>query len=248
MTTHPMKNQLTVRAYTTQSKSHAHRWHQLVLPLHGSIQITLSEQQQERYNGNVSAGECVVIPAGWEHAFSADEAARFLVADLDTLPDNLLALHQKFAISPSLTAFIHYVAIQLEHQVDADIEAMNLQLFTCLLTRQTANLTGHASKSDPRIDNVIAAIHQHIQHPHTITSLASIACLSPTQFKTLFKQQIGQTPKQYLTQMRIERAKALLRHTDTPIGLIAEQVGYQDFSAFSRRFQQITGQPPRAWR
>ncbi|WP_350629915.1 helix-turn-helix domain-containing protein, partial [Pseudoalteromonas sp. Q36-MNA-CIBAN-0048] len=48
-----------------------------------------------------------------------------------------------------------------------------------------------------------------------------------------------------ITEKRMQKAKALLTHTDLPIQIIAEQVGYNDLSAFSRRFSLYFGLSPR---
>ncbi|POF56904.1 AraC family transcriptional regulator, partial [Vibrio vulnificus] len=52
---------------------------------------------------------------------------------------------------------------------------------------------------------------------------------------------------QYITALRMEKAKALLTHTDLPVQRVAEQVGYSDLSAFSRRFSRHFGLSPRAF-
>ncbi|AHE49270.1 arabinose operon regulatory protein [Aeromonas hydrophila 4AK4] len=75
-----------------------------------------------------------------------------------------------------------------------------------------------------------------------------MACLSISQFKALFKKETGQTPGQYLLHLRMEKARALLVNTDYPINVIAGDVGYQDSSAFSSRFSQYYGYPPRKLR
>ncbi|WP_332248847.1 AraC family transcriptional regulator [Psychromonas ingrahamii] len=79
-----------------------------------------------------------------------------------------------------------------------------------------------------------------------ILELAKIAYLSPTQFKKLFTNNLGISAYKYITQKRMEKAKALLTHTDLPVQLIAQQVGYNDLSAFSRRFSLYFGLSPRA--
>jgi len=55
------------------------------------------------------------------------------------------------------------------------------------------------------------------------------------------------TTHKYITELRMEKASALLAHTDLPIRIVAEQVGYQDLSAFSRRFSSYFGQSPKAF-
>src|SRR5690606_20388873 len=111
--------------------------------------------------------------------------------------------------------------------------AMTLELFLALLARQS-----FARKIDPRIQKAVQAMRDNLARSLTINELANIACLSTTQYKNLFKANLGVTTFQYLTQLRMERARALLTHSDYPIGLIAEQVGFQDPSAFSRSFSR----------
>ncbi|MFM2587569.1 helix-turn-helix domain-containing protein [Vibrio sp. TBV020] len=232
-----MKNSLSIRAYTKQLQSHSHEnYHQLVLPIHGNIAIEMPS-----FVGRVTVGECVVIPAGIEHGFKADEMARFIVADLDVLPTHFLTEQLAvFSVTPPLLSYLHFVEKQLQHQVDGGLENSVLKVFSLLLQQQT-----HAKPVDPRIRAVQRHIAENIGMPLTINELAKIACLSPTQFKKRFKESIGISTLQYITEQRMEKAKALLTHTDLPVQLIAERVGYTDLSAFSRRFSNHFGLSPR---
>ena len=63
-----------------------------------------------------------------------------------------------------------------------------------------------------------------------------------------FQLLVGNAPMQYLTQWRMLLAANLLRHSTTPLLRIAEEVGYQTDSAFSRAFRREYGLPPAAWR
>ena len=232
-----MKNSLSIRAYTKQLQSHVHLGHhQLVLPVQGSIIMNMAS-----YCGNVTVGECVVVLAGTEHGFKADEAARFIVADMHTLPSHLLAGERVvFCITPPLISFLFFVEKQLEHQVDSAIEYSIFNVFSILLEQQRSSYT-----LDRKMRTVQTWINEHLAQPLNIAALASLACLSPTQFKKRFKASFGLTTQQYITQLRMEKAKALLAHTDLPVQLVAEKVGYGDLSAFSRRFSIHVGMSPR---
>jgi AraC-like DNA-binding protein len=94
---------------------------------------------------------------------------------------------------------------------------------------------------------VLEHVSDHLADKLQLDALAKVACLSPTQFKKLFKEQLGVSVMQYITQQRMEKAKALLIHTDYPIQLVAEQVGYADLSAFGRRFSSYFGLSPSAF-
>lgn len=232
-----MGNSLSIRAYSRQHQSHAHPFYQLVLPVQGSIQIEL-----EDYSGSVGVGDGIIIPAGMQHLFAADEHARFVVADLDTLPESLLQA-RFISLNPPLASFLSFVQSQLEYQVDPTLEDTTLELFWQLLSRHQFNAI-----HDPRIQAVQSYIRDRLATALSINELAEVACLSPTQFKLRFKRQLGESVYTYLTRQRLEKAKALLTHTDLPVQRIAEQVGYQDPSAFSRRFHRWYGLSPRAFR
>lgn len=231
-----MQDNLSIRAYSKQQKGHVHCYHQLVLPVIGTIIIEL-----EGYTGKVSVGECVVIPAQVFHLFKANESARFIVADLNHLPDNLLSMSSSvFAMSAPLRSYLVFIEQQLQHKVDQSLEKMMIEMFNKLLSEQIAG-----EQIDPRIRAVLQSISDDLSQPLHVNQLAQLACLSPTQFKKVFKQCIGQSVLQYITEQRMEKAKALLTHTDIPVQLISEQVGYSDISAFSRRFSQFYQLSPR---
>lgn len=234
-----MKPSLSIRAYTKQLKKHVHDdYHQLVLPIQGSIHINTAG-----HSGPVTVGECVVIPAGIEHAFKADEMACFIVADLDDLPLNMLnSSLTVFSITTALLGFIQFVEKQLNFQVNSKIEASMLTVFCQLLEEQD-----FAQHTDTRIRVVLSVIVEKLDQHLTINELAKIAYLSPTQFKKRFKETVGTSVHKYITLQRMERAKALLTHTDLPVQVIAERVGYSDISAFSRRFSAYVNMSPSAY-
>jgi len=234
-----MQARLSIRSYTRTLRAHSHEYYQLVLPLHGTIALTTNNQSDR-----VGPGRCVVIQHHTEHHFAADEAARFLVADLDALPDNMQGLATPFCtISPALLAFCHYVEHQLQQPHDAALNAEISALFVSLLRQEIFD-----TRFDPRISRVLEHLQQDLSQTPTLPQLAELACLSLSHFKSLFRQQTGTSPQQYLSNLRMEKARALLTHTDTPVTIIAQQLGYQDLSAFSRRFRQHFGQSPRHFR
>lgn len=231
-----MPNHLSIRSYSRQRRGHSHDYHQLVLPLRGVINIEV-----ENYCGKVAPGECVVIRAGEIHHFTANEEARFVVADLSELPENLAQSEcLVFSITPPLISYLNFIEKQLEHQVNPELEQSMFKTFVILLGEQ-----GMSKQLDHRIRAVLEYVLDHLADKLVIEVLAKVACLSPTQFKKLFKEQVGLTVLQYITNERMEKAKALLMHTDYPIQLVAEQVGYEDLSAFGRRFSSHFGLSPR---
>lgn len=82
-------------------------------------------------------------------------------------------------------------------------------------------------------------------------SLAEIArevSMSPYHFSRMFKLSTGFSPHQYVMRQRIQRAKALLRDTDLPVGVVAREVGFASPSHFAQQFRRLVGVSPRAFR
>lgn len=78
----------------------------------------------------------------------------------------------------------------------------------------------------------------------SLTHLAGLCGLSRYQFLRRFKKSTGITPHNWLTQLRLERACALLKKGDTTIANIATDVGFYDQSHFVRAFKASYGVPP----
>lgn len=85
----------------------------------------------------------------------------------------------------------------------------------------------------------------HYQEPLTLESLAQMAGLSVSHYSRLFKKYIGYSPIDYLTHLRVDRAKELLVLSDYRLKSIAHSVGYTDEFYFSRIFKKVTGISPR---
>jgi AraC family transcriptional regulator len=77
-----------------------------------------------------------------------------------------------------------------------------------------------------------------------LDDLASAACLSKFHFLRLFKIAFGKTPNQFITEVRIQKAKELLKHSSIEINVIARSLGFENSSSFSRRFYQQVGVYP----
>lgn len=93
-------------------------------------------------------------------------------------------------------------------------------------------------------DYLHASYHQSL----TIDDIASVAGLSPYHFIRKFKDAFGRTPHNYLRQIRLEKAQALLIHSEQSVTDICYAVGFQSLGSFSTLFQNHFGLSPRASR
>jgi ABC-type Fe3+-hydroxamate transport system substrate-binding protein len=96
----------------------------------------------------------------------------------------------------------------------------------------------------PLIDYILDYIHLNYNQEIKRDQLAKLINVSGKYLGALFKKETGETIAEYVTALRIRKAKERLVSTKDRVGEIAEAVGYQDEFYFSRVFKQITGKSP----
>jgi AraC-like DNA-binding protein len=86
-------------------------------------------------------------------------------------------------------------------------------------------------------------LDEHAEENVSLGTLAREARLSPFHLCRVFRREVGLTPHAYQEQVRVRRAKELLR-AGTPIALAAADAGFYDQAHFTRRFKRILGVTP----
>ncbi|MDF2721236.1 MAG: hypothetical protein K0Q59_911 [Paenibacillus sp.] len=87
-------------------------------------------------------------------------------------------------------------------------------------------------------------IIQHHRETIHLSDLAEHVDRSPSYVSTVFKEIIGQTPIEYLHEVRVSAARELLLTTNMTIGEISESLGYCDQTYFNFMYKKIVGHPP----
>ena len=100
------------------------------------------------------------------------------------------------------------------------------------------------------INRVLEYMHANFGRQMTRDELAGVSGVVPDHFTRLFRQTVGETPMQYILNLRMNRAVELLRTSDaeTPVSVIAEKCGFEVLAHFSRKFRGYTGMSPTAFR
>lgn len=91
-------------------------------------------------------------------------------------------------------------------------------------------------------------IDARYREPLDVATLARAARLSQAHFSREFRRAFGETPHRYLLTRRLERAAALLRHTDRSVTEICLAVGLRSVGSFTTSFTRAYGVPPTAYR
>ncbi len=104
------------------------------------------------------------------------------------------------------------------------------------------------TSSTSKLDKVIKYVESNLSSEITLDSLAKIAHFHPNYFIRFFKKHTGLSPMHYINNMRMEKAKYLLKLHDMSITEIARKTGFNEVSHFSRTFKSSTGFSPLKFR
>ncbi len=124
--------------------------------------------------------------------------------------------------------------------------------FTHELKRSYESQLLKHNQSSTHHDETIIKVQEWLQdnfaEPVQVRDLATRFQLSPRSLNRRFKQAANTTPLQYLQELRIAQAKALLKQSNLVISEIADQVGYQDASYFTGLFKKMNSVTPNEYR
>jgi AraC-like DNA-binding protein len=81
-----------------------------------------------------------------------------------------------------------------------------------------------------------------------LSEAARKACLSPFHYHRMFVRAFGETPHDFLTRRRIDRAKQLLARDECPVTEVCLAVGYESLGSFSSMFRSAVGRSPLEYR
>lgn len=115
------------------------------------------------------------------------------------------------------------------------------QQINACLAEKLSNVAAYAQQAKGYID-------RHYQEPITLELLAGHLNINPTYLSVVFKNELHMNYSKYLTMVRMEKAKELLRQCDRNLTQIAQAVGYNRTAYFSSVFKAYTGIKPLEYR
>jgi AraC-like DNA-binding protein len=101
---------------------------------------------------------------------------------------------------------------------------------------------------DPHIGVALKSMHEKVGAPWTVERLAADCGMSRSAFALRFKEMVGETPLEYLTSWRMQKAAALLQKGDMKLMDVARSVGYDSEAAFSTAFKRVVHVAPSEFR
>ncbi len=100
----------------------------------------------------------------------------------------------------------------------------------------------------PNILRAVNFLEDRLKEDVSLEAVAAEAGLSRHHFCRLFKKYTGASPMQFLTRLRIEKAKDLFMRTTMNVSMVALEAGFNDLSGFIKNFKRTTGFTPNAFR
>ncbi len=134
--------------------------------------------------------------------------------------------------------------LQLKRSNFFNLANIYLEELILLLSRQIAEETSQSQKSSGLIEQAIEYFHKEYRNNLSIGEYARKCNISCCWFIRSFKKHTGATPGQYLSDLRINKAKELLKNGTFNISETAEFVGYDNPLYFSRIFRKNVGMSP----
>lgn len=233
---------------------HAHRVHQWYCCIHGRLDISLGEQEF-----SLEPEQSIIVRPGTEREVSCHQRAPgYLVAiftfagfDLDSVA------HRALTLPVELREDLRALVQEIRTPGGEETWVLNGALLTRLLIGvargnraappATLSALNHADH-DAVAARAEAFMIEHLSEPLTRAQIAAAVNLSEPHLARVFKAATGQTPLRRLTELRIARARELLRESSAAITTIANEVGFASFSHFSQAFKLVVGVPPSDYR
>lgn len=233
---------IAVRSYGRNSTVDRHDFSQIVLPLAGELEMDIGGRQA-RLDRSVAA----FVEAGARHDQVSTVANRSLIVDvarcdLDVRMLERLARRPYLPLLPEAVGLIDYMRAALSR---GQVPAHRLGLWLVLLTDA---LLGDEPQPRSRLAGLLAAVEADPGQGWTVEAMAARIGLSASRLHVVFQEELGTTPRAWLSALRLARARHLLAHTDVPIAELACRVGYADQSALTRAMHKAMGLTPAAYR
>jgi len=231
---------------------HDHDYTQIVIGLKGQAEFDVNG-----VGSLIGPGQGCVVSAYTGHAFGGViESSDILVLNLPEVTDN----------SPLLLSRLNeLVRSDIYFQLDSQIRQLIQMLVMEMQTSPDDLLLSHACN-----DTILALLHRHISslssseyreqridieaidryiETHmskkiSVLQLAGSVFLGESQFHTLFKDQTGVTPHQYVLGKRIDAAKNLIEQGKFSLSHIADLTGFSGQSTFTHAFSRLQGLSP----
>jgi AraC-like DNA-binding protein len=218
--------------------------HILFIPLQGEIRVEVKDRSL-----SLGLGQMLFLPAKMRHSFSSSaQSGERMIAMIathklhDATAPVILPMHQLIK-EILFYLLLHPQAKSAKALVSVFFETLSEALGDSVGSEFSLDhLAGRVK--DPRVKEALADMRENLDAKPSMNQIARNAGLSLRSFNRQFAAETGIPPKQWLIQLRIEKAKELLKKPGTSVTEVALAVGYSSLGQFIATFRSKTGQLP----
>jgi len=147
----------------------------------------------------------------------------------------------------SLDMMLHLIGIaQGEHVIARVCEQCLIDRIRPPHDRQRLPIGARIGVQNQRLLSIIELMEANIAEPLSLEEISQVTAISRRHVERLFRQHLGRSPARYYLDVRLERARRLLRHSNLPIVEVAIAAGFVSASHFSKRYRERYGGTPQA--
>jgi AraC-like DNA-binding protein len=188
----------------------------------------------------------------WGAAFEFDDVPLSIRAQIRPL---IVIPQSEMGREPTLAHLLNAFETEVSERRDAQpiviarlLESILLMALRCRAREPVAAGSPPSQSSDRYVGKAFCLLHEMPRGEWSVSNLASSVGLSRRSFARRFSHEIGEAPREHLSQRRMAAAVHLLETTDLDIGEVAESVGYESDAAFCRAFKRRLGMSPKRFR
>ena len=219
-------------------KNGSHSRDAMIIVLEGRFYCEL---QQETYTAH--PGDICIFPAEVPFRRKVLEPLRCIYIQFTPFPTKLSAGKLSIADQSRISNTIGH----LEQAVIKADQKLTAHLLEDLFLFSSQQSTG-THQTDETVSACISYFRKNLGSRITLELLAQANAISKQALIRKFRRCTGKTPMDYLSTLRLERSKELLKDTTLSIGEIAAQCGFDNVYYFSNHFKHHTGISPSSYR
>jgi AraC-like DNA-binding protein/quercetin dioxygenase-like cupin family protein len=250
---------------------HTHSGTEIMYVISGSCRVDVEDRST--CEAVLKKGDFIILNAGIPHRLLVKEetACRMLniefafapkqgyfpaiqeIARTDKQLGVLLAEGKPYLVLSDPEEIYHSLrSLVLELDSNGTQSPLTPILFAELLIRisrlYSARAEGAINHRDIYMKQCMEFMHQHYDQDIQVKDIASSVNLHPSYLHRMFKSNTGKTMMEYLTEIRMEKAKQLLMRSDIPVSELSEYVGISSRQYFHAVFKRYTGYTPADYR
>lgn len=191
------------------------------------------------------------LPKGERYEIHPHGDCRCLLIDFDTAaPTGETAFGKSYACASALGDCFRTAAGLFRQKKIGYAAELYSVLYKIVALLQNAEKDRYLPSAKlAKIEPAVAYIAEHYKDGELrVRTLAALCGMSEKYFSTLFYLGYGRTPKDYILQMRFDKARALLSSSALSVGEVAAACGFPNAYYFSRAFRAAVGMTPSAYR